>query len=149
MTTRPAGVVDILMVEDNPGDVRLTREAFDQATIDFAIHVVTDGDAALDFLFQRGAHTDAPRPELVLLDLNLPRLNGQEVLKSIRDDPELTRIPVIVLTSSDDEDDVVRSYQLQANAYLKKPVDPAKFDELVRFLEEFWFGIAQLPSTTE
>lgn len=149
MTTRPAGVVDILMVEDNPGDVRLTREAFDQAAIDFAIHVVTDGDAALDFLFQRGAHTDAPRPDLVLLDLNLPRLNGQEVLKSMRDDPELKRIPVIVLTSSDDEDDVLRSYQLQANAYLKKPVDPAKFDELVRFLEEFWFGIAQLPTTTE
>jgi CheY-like chemotaxis protein len=136
---------DILLVEDNPGDVRLTREAFEAGNIANMLHVVTDGSEALDFLFRRGDHADAPRPDVVLLDLNLPRKNGDEVLAEINDDPDLTCIPVIVLTSSDAQEDVVRSYELQANAYLTKPVDPGEFVETVQTFEEFWLSIVRLP----
>ena len=139
--------VDILLVEDNPGDSRLTREAFAEGRLANDIHVVTDGIEALDFLYQRGDYEDAPRPQIVLLDLNLPRKNGDEVLGEIKDDPELSRIPVIVLTSSEAETDVVRSYELNANAYLTKPVDPQAFIEEIRALEEFWLSLVRLPHT--
>jgi CheY-like chemotaxis protein len=137
---------DILLVEDNSGDVRLTREAFKEGQIQNTLHVVTDGVEAMDFLAQRADYADAPLPDIVLLDLNLPRKNGDEVLEDIRDDPSLRHIPVIVLTSSQAEEDVVKSYELCANAYLTKPVDPDKFTEVVRTFEEFWLSIVRLPT---
>ena len=136
---------DVLLVEDNPGDVRLTEEAFAEGELDTEIHVVTDGIEALDFLYRRGDYEDAPRPQIVLLDLNLPRKNGDEVLAELKDDPDLSHIPVIVLTSSEAETDVVRSYELNANAYLTKPVDPETFIEEIRTLERFWLSIVRLP----
>lgn len=135
----------ILLVEDNPGDVRLTKEAFKDGRIENTLYVATDGVEALDFLFQRGEYADAPRPDLVLLDLNLPRKNGEEILEEIRSDSKLTSLPVIILTSSAAENDVVKSYELHANAYMTKPVDPDEFIDTVRTLERFWFSIAQLP----
>lgn len=143
------GEVDILLVEDNLGDVRLTREAFKQGKIANTLHVVEDGVEAIDFLFQRNEHADAPRPDIVLLDLNLPRKSGHEVLEELRADPTRGRIPVIVLTSSEGETDVVRSYDLCANAYLTKPVDPAEFFDVVRTIEEFWFTLVHLPGEAE
>ena len=137
--------VDILLVEDNPGDVRLTREAFAGAELDCELHVVGDGEAALDFLHRRGAHETAPRPDLVLLDLNLPRMSGLEVLEAIAEDPALRRLPVVVLTSSTAEEDVVESYEQCSNAYLTKPVDPDEFVEVVRRFEAFWLETATLP----
>ncbi|AGB36362.1 response regulator [Natronococcus occultus] len=141
-TPEPA---QLLLVEDNPGDVRLTREAFKQGRIDNDLHTVSDGSDALDFLRQRGEYEDAPRPDLVLLDLNLPRKDGEEVLAELKDDPELQSIPVIVLTSSRAEEDIARSYELHANAYLTKPVDPDEFIETVRAFEKFWFSVVRLP----
>ncbi|MFC6716788.1 response regulator [Natrialbaceae archaeon GCM10025810] len=137
--------VDILLVEDNPGDVRLTEEAFKDGRLANNLHVVTDGIEALDFLYQRGEYEDAPRPDLVLLDLNLPRKNGDEVLEDLKDDTELASIPVIVLTSSKAEEDIVTSYQLHANAYLTKPVDPDEFVDVVQSFERFWLEIVCLP----
>ena len=141
--------VDILLVEDNPGDVRLTREAFKQGRISNTIHVVTDGVEALDFLYQRGEHANAPHPDVVLLDLNLPRKNGDEVLEEIRDEPNLSRIPVIILTSSGAEEDVAKSYNRYANAYLTKPVDPEEFVEIVQTFEAFWLSVVRLPPWEE
>ena len=143
--TEHSNTVDILLVEDNPGDVRLTREAFEEGHISNELHVVRDGEKALDFLYQRGEYEDAPRPHLVLLDLNLPRVGGLEVLEDIRADPDLNKIPVIVLTSSDAEEDIVKSYELQSNAYLTKPIDPDDFVALVRTFENFWFELVKLP----
>jgi CheY-like chemotaxis protein len=138
---------DILLVEDNPGDIRLTREAFEESRIANTLHVVTDGVEALDYIHQRGDYTDAPVPDIILLDLNLPRKNGDEILRALNeDDPDRSRIPVIVLTSSKAEEDVVRSYQLQANAYLTKPVDPSEFIETVRTFKEFWLDVVRLPT---
>ena len=147
MSERPSSKeeVDILLVEDNPGDVRLTREAFKDGQICNDLHVVTDGVEALDFLYQRGDYADAPFPDLILLDLNLPRKNGDEVLEEINDDPDLARIPVIVLTSSGAQEDVVQSYDLQANAYLTKPVDPSAFVEVVQSFKSFWLSVVRLP----
>ncbi|WP_226481184.1 response regulator [Natrinema amylolyticum] len=135
----------ILLVEDNPGDVRLTKEAFKQGRIENDLHVVSDGTEALDFLSQRDPYADAPRPDLVLLDLNLPGKDGEEVLEELKDDPALRSIPVIVLTSSRAEEDIVKSYELHANAYLTKPVDPDEFIETVRAFEKFWFSVVRLP----
>ncbi|AFO59186.1 MULTISPECIES: response regulator [Natrinema] len=135
----------ILLVEDNPGDVRLTKEAFKQGRIENDLHVVSDGTEALDFLGRQGPYTDAPRPDLVLLDLNLPGKDGAEVLEELKADPVLRSIPVIVLTSSRAEEDVVKSYELHANAYLTKPVDPDEFIETVRAFEKFWFSVVRLP----
>lgn len=139
----------ILLVEDNPGDVRLTEEAFKQGRIENDLHVVSDGNEALEFLYQRGEYADAPRPDLILLDLNLPRKDGEDVLEELKDDSELRSIPVIVLTSSRAEEDVVRSYELHANAYLTKPVDPDEFIETVRAFEKFWFSVVRLPPEDE
>ena len=139
----------ILLVEDNPGDVRLTQEAFKEGQIQNTIHVVNDGVQAMDFLAQRGDYADAPRPDIVLLDLNLPRKNGDEVLEEIRDDPSLRPIPVVVLTSSQAEEDIVKSYELCANAYLTKPVDPDDFTGIMRTFKEFWLSVVRLPPDTE
>ncbi|WP_207591980.1 response regulator [Halomontanus rarus] len=136
---------EILLVEDNPGDVRLTQEAFEEGRIENTLHVVTDGLEALDFIYQRGEYADVPHPDIVLLDLNLPRLNGDEVLEEVKSDEDHCHIPIVVLTSSKAEEDVVRSYELHANAYLTKPVDPDAFIEIIRSLEEFWLSVVRLP----
>ncbi|UHQ96265.1 response regulator [Natrinema halophilum] len=137
---------DILLVEDNPGDIRLTKEAFKDQKIANTLHVVENGVDALDFLFQRNDYADAPRPDLVLLDLNLPRKNGDEVLKELHEDPERRRIPVIILTSSDAEIDIIQSYELCARGYLTKPVDPDEFIDTIRELERFWLSVMRLPT---
>jgi CheY-like chemotaxis protein len=139
------GPAAILLVEDNPGDVRLTREAFREGQIANRLHVVKDGVSAMEFLYQRGEYEDAPRPDIVLLDLNLPRKNGDEVLEEIRDDPDFDSLPVVILTSSEAQEDVVKSYELQANAYLTKPVDPAKFIETVQSFQQFWLSVVRSP----
>ena len=141
--------VDILLVEDNPGDVRLTEEAFEGGQICNTLHVATDGIDALDFLHQRGEYEDAPRPDIVLLDLDLPRKDGDEVLEEIRDDPGLKWLPVIVLTSTKAEEDIVRSYELRANAFLTKPVDPAEFIEVVQSFQQFWLSVVRLPPSED
>lgn len=135
----------LLLVEDNPGDVRLTREALTEGSIENTLHVVEDGHEALDFLNQRGEYEEAPRPDLILLDLNLPRVNGETVLRRIKEDPELAPLPVIVLTGSRAPEDVRSSYEHQANAYLTKPVDPDEFIRAIRSLEEFWLSVVRLP----
>lgn len=138
--------IQILLVEDNPGDVRLTVEALKGAKVANELHVVGDGEQAIDFLRQRGRHTEAPRPDIVLLDLNLPRLDGRDVLVDIKSDPELAKIPIIVLTSSTAEADIHRAYELHANCYISKPVDFTEFISAVRSLEGFWLKIVRLPS---
>ncbi|TYT61405.1 response regulator [Natrialba swarupiae] len=145
----PPERAQILLVEDNPGDVRLTKEAFKQGRIENDLHVVTDGNRALEFLARDGRYEDAPRPDLILLDLNLPRTDGEEVLEQLKDDPNLRSIPVIVLTSSRAEEDIVKSYELHANAYLTKPVDPDEFIDAVRAFEKFWFSVVRLPSEVD
>ena len=137
--------IHILLVEDNPGDVRLSIEALRDARVANELHVVGDGEEAIDFLRQRGRHADAPRPDIVLLDLNLPRLDGRDVLADIKSDPDLAKIPIIVLTSSTAEQDIQRAYELHANCYVSKPVDFTEFIEAVRSLEGFWLKIVRLP----
>jgi chemotaxis family two-component system response regulator Rcp1 len=137
--------VDILLVEDSPSDVRLTREALKEAKVLNSLHVVMDGMAALDFLRRQGQYTRSPLPDLILLDLNLPKKDGRELLAEIKQDEELKRIPVVVLTTSRAEEDVVRSYNLHANAYVTKPVDLKQFLDVVRKLEEFWLAVVTLP----
>ena len=137
--------IDILLVEDNAADVRLTREALKDAKVLNTLHVVRDGLAALGFLHQRGPYAHSPRPDLILLDLNLPRKDGREVLAEIKQDTDLKRIPVVVLTTSRAEEDVIRSYDLHANAYVTKPVDLAQFLKVVRSLEAFWLVVVTLP----
>ena len=137
--------IEILLVEDNPGDVRLTREAFRDGRVSNNLNVVADGVEALAFLRRQGAYDDAPRPGLVLLDLNLPRKDGREVLEEIKSDPALRRIPVVVLTTSEAEADILRSYDLNANCYITKPVDFEQFLLVVKSIEQFWLTIVQLP----
>jgi CheY-like chemotaxis protein len=143
LTARP---IEILLVEDNPGDVRLTQEALKDAKVANTMHVVEDGVAALDFLYRRGAYEAVPRPDLILLDLNLPRKNGREVLKQIKQDEQLKCIPVVILTTSQADDDISWAYKLHANCYITKPVEFAQFIRVVRAIEEFWFTIVTLPS---
>jgi CheY-like chemotaxis protein len=138
-------VVDVLLVEDDPGDVVLIREAFEFNKVRNALHVATDGVEALDFLYRRGAHADAPRPDLVLLDLNLPRKDGREVLAEVKADPQLRTIPIVVLTTSEAEEDILRSYDLHANAYVTKPVDFDRFIEVVRLIDDFFVTVVKLP----
>jgi len=137
--------VDVLLVEDDPGDELMTREAFEQNKIGNTLHVVRDGEEALDFLYRRGRHADAPRPDLVLLDLNLPKYDGRQVLTQIKSDPDLAEIPVVVLTTSSAEEDVLRSYRLHANAYVTKPVDLDQFLGAVRQIDEFFVQVVRLP----
>lgn len=137
--------VEILLVEDNPGDVRLTTEVLKDAKICNNISVVGDGELALDFLYKRGAYSSAVRPDLILLDLNLPKKDGREVLQQIKDDENLKQIPVVVLTTSNAEQDILKSYALHANCYITKPVDLEQFTKVVSTIEEFWFSIVKLP----
>lgn len=143
LTVRP---IQILMVEDNPGDVRLTKEALKDAKVSNTLYVVEDGVAALDFLYRRGDYSDAPRPDLILLDLNLPKKNGREVLGEIKQDEQLKMIPVVILTTSQAEEDVVRAYRLHANCYIVKPVDFVQFTKIVWTIEDFWLSIVTLPT---
>jgi CheY-like chemotaxis protein len=137
--------VDILMVEDNEGDVRLAREAMRDSKIKNTMHHVRDGEEAMAFLRKEGKYTDAPRPDLVLLDLNLPRKNGQEVLTEIKADMDLKRIPVVILTVSSEEADILKTYNAHANCYITKPIDFVQFVKVVRAIEHFWFTIVKLP----
>ena len=137
--------MEILLVEDNPGDVRLTREALAEARVQNTLSVASDGIEALEFLHRRGRFEAATRPDLILLDLNLPRKDGRELLAEIKIDPELKRIPVVVLTTSQAEQDIVRSYNLHANCYVTKPLDLEKFLSVMRALEDFWLSIVKLP----
>jgi len=134
-----------LLVEDNPGDVRLIQEALRDGKVWNNPHVVTDGEAALDFVYRRAPYTDAPRPDMVLLDLNLPKKDGREVLAVIKSDPDLKRIPVVVLTTSKEEEDVLRAYNLAANCYVTKPVEFDEFMKVIRAIEDFWLTIVALP----
>jgi chemotaxis family two-component system response regulator Rcp1 len=138
--------VELLLVEDNPGDVELTREALEEARVRNRLSVVGDGVEALAFLRREGPYAGAPRPDLVMLDLNLPRKDGREVLAEIKQDPELRRIPVVVLTTSEAEKDVLGAYELHANAYIVKPVDLDQFLGVVRSVEGFWLAVVRLPS---
>lgn len=137
--------VEILLVEDSPGDVRLTREALREAKIKNTLSVVVDGVEAMAYLRRDGAYADAPRPDLVLLDLNLPRKSGREVLAEIKTDPVLRTIPVVILTTSADEQDIMRSYEHHANCYITKPVDLEQFLTVVNSIEDFWLSIVKLP----
>lgn len=137
--------IEILLVEDNPGDVRLTKEALRDGKILNNLNVVTDGVEAMAFLRREGDYADAPRPELILLDLNLPRKDGREVLAEIKRDEELKRIPVVILTSSAAEQDIIKSYNLHANCYVTKPVDLDQFIGVVKSIEHFWLKVVKLP----
>ncbi|HVV07774.1 response regulator [Amycolatopsis sp.] len=141
----PLDVIDVLLVEDDAGDVLMTREAFEYHKLRNNLHVVSDGEQALQFLRREGEYTDAPRPGLILLDLNLPRRDGREVLAELKDDPELRVIPVVVLTTSEAEEDIVRSYRLHANAYVSKPVDFDRFIEVIRQIDDFFVTVVKLP----
>jgi CheY-like chemotaxis protein len=137
--------VDVLLVEDDEGDILMTREAFEFYKIRNPLHVVTDGERALQFLRQTGPFADAPRPGLILLDINLPRLSGLEVLAALKQDPELAVIPVVILTTSQAEEDIVRSYRLHANAYVSKPVDFENFITAIRQIDDFFLTLVKLP----
>ena len=140
-----AEVADILVVDQSPGDVRLIEEAFADGSVANEVHAVTDGETALEFLRREGEYEDAPSPKLILLDLHLPNLSGEDLLAKLEADPELRQTPVIVLTSSTAEEDVVRSYDLNANAYVQKPVEPEDFVTIARAIEDFWLALVELP----
>ncbi len=142
---KKGSLVEILMVEDNPADIRLTQEAFKDAKVLNNMSSVGDGVEAMAFLRQEGRYTGAPRPDLILLDLNLPKKDGREVLAEIKQDPNLKRIPVVILTTSDDEKDVLKAYNLHVNAYIKKPVDLDQFIKVVEAVEDFWLTVVKLP----
>jgi two-component system, chemotaxis family, response regulator Rcp1 len=135
----------VLLIEDNPGDIRLTQEAFRDSTTPISLHVVTDGVEAMNFLRREGAYVDAPRPDLILLDLNLPKMDGRQVLTLIKGDDRLKTIPTVILTTSEAEVDIMTSYQLQANCYLSKPVQLDAFENLARSISDFWFTNVKLP----
>ena len=139
---RPA---EILLIEDNPGDVRLTQEALREGKVANRVSVVSDGVEAMAFLRREGPYADAPRPDLILLDLNLPKKDGREVLAEIKADENLKRIPVVVLTTSQAEEDVLKTYNLHANSYITKPVDLRQFLGVVKFIEDFWLAVVKLP----
>jgi CheY-like chemotaxis protein len=136
----------ILLVEDSPTDIELTQEALEEAKVANRLHVVRNGEDALAFLRSEGEFTGAPCPDIILLDLNLPRMKGAEVLEAIRSDPDLTHLPVIVLTTSSSDEDVLRSYQLHASSYVRKPLDLQLFIDAVRAIEGYWLSIVRLPS---
>jgi two-component system, chemotaxis family, response regulator Rcp1 len=147
MMAPPASApIDILLVEDNPGDVRLTREALSDANVRSRLTVAVDGVEALAALRRQGRFANAPRPDIILLDLNLPRKDGRAVLAEIKKDPDLRRIPVVVLTTSRSEEDVLSTYDLHANCYIAKPLDLEQFITVVKSIEDFWFTVARLPS---
>lgn len=137
--------IEILLVEDNPGDVRLTVEALRDAKVRNNMAVVRDGVEALQYLHREGEFSDAPRPDVILLDLNLPRMDGREVLAEVKEDPQLKQIPIVILTTSAAETDILQAYELHANCYIAKPVDLEQFITVVKSIEEFWFEIVKLP----
>jgi len=137
--------IEILLVEDNPGDARLTQEAMRAANMTNVLHVVEDGEQAMEFLRRRSRFKDAPRPDLILLDLNLPKKDGRSVLAEVKTDPDLRRIPVVVLTTSRSEEDVLQAYDMHANAYVTKPVNLEKFMRIVALIDEFWLKVVTLP----
>ena len=137
---------EILLVEDNPGDVFLTQEAFREGRLAHRLSVVEDGEEAMRFLRREGKHSGAPQPDLILLDLNLPKKDGRELLGEVKEDPELRQIPVIVLTTSGAEQDIARAYKLHANCYLTKPIQMEDFLKTIRSVEEFWLSVVRLPS---
>jgi CheY-like chemotaxis protein len=137
--------VHILLVEDNPGDVRLVIESLNGSRIRNSMSVVADGEAAITFLRQQGEFSNAQRPDLILLDLNLPKRNGREVLAEFKADPDLRRIPVVIITSSDGEEDILSAYNNHANCYVVKPLDLKQFVSVVKSIEDFWFSVAKLP----
>jgi two-component system, chemotaxis family, response regulator Rcp1 len=141
-------LIEILLVEDNPGDVRLTREALKEEKICNKLHVACDGEEAMAFLRRQNGFADAPRPDIILLDLNLPKKDGREVLAEIKQDPQLRSIPVVILTTSEAHDDIAKAYDLHSNCYISKPVDLQKFMEIVKRVETFWFSIVKLPGTS-
>ncbi|MGI8906142.1 MAG: response regulator [Candidatus Sumerlaeaceae bacterium] len=141
--------LQVLLVEDSPGDIRLTQEAFRDAKTSINLHVATDGVEAMAFLRREGTQSDAPRPDFILLDLNLPRMDGRQVLSEIKADESLRMIPTVILTTSDAEADIVKSYQLQANCYLCKPVQLDEFEGLVKSINDFWLTQAKLPQQLE
>ncbi|NUR27277.1 MAG: response regulator [Catenulispora sp.] len=145
MTEATLNIIDVLLVEDDPGDVLMTREAFEHHKLGNSLHVVDDGVEALAFLRREGPYADAPRPGLILLDLNLPRMDGREVLAEIKSDEKLMDIPVVVLTTSSADEDIVRSYKLHANAYVTKPVTFNRFVEVVRQIDQFFVTVVTLP----
>jgi CheY-like chemotaxis protein len=138
--------LQVLLVEDNEGDVRLIKEAFYESNIEKSFSVAKDGEDALNYLYKKGQYAESQRPDIILLDINLPRKNGFEVLEQIKNDPELKRIPVIMLSSSSSEEHIHKSYDLSANCYVTKPVDFDEYIQVVRIIEDFWFGRAKLPS---
>ena len=142
---RSVETIDILLVEDNLGDVRLTKEALKDAKVLNEVYVVQDGVEAMRFLRRQGSFSKMPMPDLILLDLNLPKKDGREVLAEIKQDPKLKHIPVVILTTSKADEDIMRTYNLHANAYITKPVDLNRFVEIIHALEEFWFSIVKLP----
>jgi chemotaxis family two-component system response regulator Rcp1 len=143
--TRVGKPIEILLIEDNPGDVDLARAALEDSKVCNILQVVNDGEEAMTFLRQKGKHKDAPRPDLVLLDLNLPKKDGREVLAEIKSDPDLRRIPVVILTISKDEEDILKSYNLHANCFITKPIDLSQFIKVVKAIEDFWLTIVKLP----
>jgi two-component system, chemotaxis family, response regulator Rcp1 len=144
MNNNPA--INILLVEDNPGDVRLTLEAFKEGKVSNDVDVVTDGVEALAYLRQQGQYAEVPRPDVILLDLNLPKKDGYEVLAEIKQDPDLKRIPVVILTTSEAERDILQTYYMHANCYITKPVDLNQFITVVKSIETFWLNVVKLPN---
>jgi chemotaxis family two-component system response regulator Rcp1 len=140
-----AAPIEVLLVEDSPGDVRLTREAFRDAKVHINLHVATDGTKAMAFLNREGEHAKAPRPDLVLLDLNLPKKDGREVLQEIKESHTLKSIPVVILTTSSSEADILKSYRLHANCYITKPVGLEGFLTVVKSIDNFWLSVVKLP----
>jgi len=140
--------IEVLLVEDSVGDVRLTREAFKDARMHINLHVAVDGEDAMSFLKRERQYADAPRPDLILLDLNLPKKDGREVLKEIKESPTLAIIPVVILTTSASEEDILRTYQLHANCYITKPVDLEGFLKVVKSIDTFWLSVVKLPRGT-
>jgi chemotaxis family two-component system response regulator Rcp1 len=138
--------VEVLLVEDNPGDARLVIEAFRGSEVLHNLHTVVDGEGAMAFLHREGKYADAPLPDIILLDLNLPKKDGREVLAEIKGDPDLRRIPVVIMTISDSEEDILNTYHHYANSYITKPVDPENFMNMFRSIEDFWLRVVRLPS---
>jgi two-component system, chemotaxis family, response regulator Rcp1 len=145
-TTAPLRHIEILLVEDSPADVIITREAFREAKLLNSLHVVEDGIQAMEFLRREGNYASVPRPDLILLDLNLPRKNGREVLAEVKEDPQLRTIPIVILTTSNAEEDILKSYDLHANCYVVKPVGFESFLKAVQSIRNFWFSVVTLPT---
>ena len=138
--------LEILLVEDNPGDIRLTQEAFKESGINYKLHIATDGIEALNFLYQKDEYVDAPIPSIIILDLNLPKRDGREVLKSIKTNNTLKKIPVVILTTSKSEEDIFHTYDLHANCYITKPVDLDQFITVIQSIKHFWLSVVKLPN---